>query len=359
MNAQRPWLVVVGGFLGAGKTTLILTAARLLAQRGLRSAVILNDQGHELVDTRYAEMSGVAAGEVTGGCFCCRFSQLVSAMEDLRSYRPDVIFAEPVGSCTDIAATVLAPLREEFDRYRLAPFTVLVDPSRAGALLNGADENASFLFQKQLQEADLVCVTKMDIYPGTSAIAGMNVRYVSGKTGQGVSEWLGEILSGKLPAGANLIDIDYEQYARAEAALAWLNSSFVFTPEFPMTPASVVGQLLDHLNDALTADGIAIAHLKIMDCSSSGWLKAAICANGEEPVIDGDLDASPAAVHELLLNLRATGSPAGVQRVVEEALECLDGKRSRFSLDCFSPAPPKPERRLVAGQLESDKIKCE
>ena len=27
----RPWLVVVGGFLGAGKTTLILAAARELA----------------------------------------------------------------------------------------------------------------------------------------------------------------------------------------------------------------------------------------------------------------------------------------------------------------------------------------
>jgi Ni2+-binding GTPase involved in maturation of urease and hydrogenase len=359
MNAQRPWVVIVGGFLGAGKTTLILTASRLLAQRGLRSAVILNDQGNELVDTRYAEMNGLAAGEVTGGCFCCRFSKLVSAMEDLRSYQPDVIFAEPVGSCTDIAATVLAPLRQEFDRYRLAPFTVLVDPSRAAALVNDADENASFLFQKQLQEADLVCVTKTDIYPGATAIAGMHVRYVSGKTGQGVSEWLGEILSGKLPAGANVIDIDYEQYARAEAALAWLNLSFAFTPEIPMTPASVVGPLLDRLDHALTADEIAIAHLKIMDCSSTGWLKAAICANSEEAVIDGDLDASPADVHELLLNLRATGSPALVRGIVEKELECLGGNLSQFSLDCFSPAPPQPERRIAPGQLESDKIKCE
>jgi len=350
MNAQRPWIAIVGGYLGAGKTTLILTAAQVLAQRGLRSAVILNDQGNELVDTRYAKMSGLAAGEVTGGCFCCRFSDLVSAMENLRSYKPDVIFAEPVGSCTDIAATVLAPLREEFDRYRVAPFTVLVDPARAAVLQSSnADTNAAFLFQKQLQEADLVCITKMDIYPHASGIPGTHVRYVSAKTGQGVGEWLEELLSGELNVGTNVLEIDYEQYARAEAALAWLNSSFTFKPELPTTPALVVGPLLDRLNHALTAAGVSIAHLKIIDCSSSGWLKASICANGEEPAVEGDLDASPAEVHELLLNLRATGSPIDVRGIVESELECLSACVSGLCLDCFAPAPPQPERRTVAG----------
>ena len=51
---MKPLIAVVGGFLGAGKTTLILAAARLLEQRGLRAAAILNDQGDDLVDTHYA-----------------------------------------------------------------------------------------------------------------------------------------------------------------------------------------------------------------------------------------------------------------------------------------------------------------
>ena len=51
---QKPWIAIVGGFLGAGKTTLILAAAKELERRGIRSAVILNDQGNELVDTGYA-----------------------------------------------------------------------------------------------------------------------------------------------------------------------------------------------------------------------------------------------------------------------------------------------------------------
>ncbi|MGA9958965.1 MAG: GTP-binding protein, partial [Acidobacteriaceae bacterium] len=51
---HKPWIAIVGGFLGAGKTTLILAAAKELERRGIRSAVILNDQGNELVDTDYA-----------------------------------------------------------------------------------------------------------------------------------------------------------------------------------------------------------------------------------------------------------------------------------------------------------------
>ena len=347
-QSQRPWVVVVGGFLGAGKTSLILAAARLLAERGLRSAVILNDQGDELVDTRHAEVSGMASGEVTGGCFCCKFSELISAIEKIKSHAPDVIFAEPVGSCTDIVSTVLAPLLEEFDRYRIAPFTVLVDPARAAALLRkNAEPNAAFLFRKQLQEADLVCMTKTDVYSDFAEIPHAEIRYISAKSGKGVQEWLDEILSGSYTAGTKTLDIDYEQYARAEAALAWLNLSFTFEPEVPVTPASAIGPFMDRLDDALTEAGIPIAHLKLMSSSSAGWLKAAICANGQGPTVEGDLDASPAKKHDLLLNLRVSGSPTQVQQIVEKQLEYFAGKTHHMRLDCFSPAPPKPERKIA------------
>src|SRR5215467_8142623 len=117
-------LVPVGGFLGAGKTTLIIAASRLLRDRGLRPAAIFNDQGADLVDTRYAAAQGIDAGQVAGGCFCCRFSDLVDAAERLRAHSPDVIFAEAVGSCTDISATTLQPLKRLYaDRYRVAPYS--------------------------------------------------------------------------------------------------------------------------------------------------------------------------------------------------------------------------------------------
>jgi hypothetical protein len=346
---HRPSIVLVGGFLGAGKTSLILAAARILEQRGLRCAVILNDQGEELVDTSLAAAQRIFSREVTGGCFCCRFSALLEVIDEVCAARQlDVIFAEPVGSCTDLSATVLGPLREESHRYCVAPFTVLVDPARAAELSNLAgDSDMAFLFRKQLQEADLICNTKADLYPEKSWMHDVKCRRLCAKTGEGVSEWLDEVLFGSLEAGKTTLDIDYARYAQAEAALAWLNLSFVLSPATPVPPATAVGPLLDDFDRALTTAAIQIVHLKIFDSSPTGWLKAAICANGQEPTVEGALDASPAARHEMLINLRAKGDPAQVQTLVENQLRRLEAQVSYVRLDCFSPAAPKPERRIA------------
>jgi hypothetical protein len=343
MNSiTKPWIVLVGGFLGSGKTTLILAAARELERRGLRSAMVWNDQGTDLVDSHYAALSGAHSGEVTGGCFCCRLSQLIDAIDDLRTHAPHVIFAEPVGSCTDLSATVLRPLLQYSDIYRLSPLTVLVDPLRA----QNADPDMRFLFDKQLQEADLVCFTKSDLYPQYPETGAQHVRQLSAKSGQGVAAWLNEVLSGTIPIAEQSLEIDYARYAQAEAALAWLNLRAVFEPETWLSPAMLVGPLLDGIDAALTAAHIPIAHLKAIVSTPTGWLKAASCANGQEPAVEGNLDASPAGTLELLLNLRAVGKPNQVRAIVDQELHQLSGL-TQCNMDCFSPAAPVPEQRIL------------
>ncbi len=351
-SSQRPLVILVGGFLGSGKTSLILAAAAMLEARGIRCAAIFNDQAGELVDTSLAGLNSLPASEVTGGCFCCRFSDLIASMNELRSHAPEVIFAEPVGSCTDIAATVVGPLLEEFERCRVAPLTVLIDPDRATEFVSAEfDLNLKFLMDKQLQEADLVYFSKSDRHPAPPALAGVAARQLSSRTGQGVAEWLDAVLASERPPGLKLLDIDYDQYARAEAALAWLNLSLTLEPATPASPALVVGPFLDDLDASLTAAGVAIVHLKLIDRSPSGWIKAAICANGQEPAVEGALDASPSARHEILLNLRALGDPSLVRDLVECAVDQMQDRMqaqvSALHLECFSPAPPKPERRII------------
>ena len=130
-----PILVIVGGFLGAGKTTLIFKAVDLLRKKGKRAAVILNDQDAGLVDTHHAMARGIRVREVAGGCFCCRFSEFATVANELAAEHPDVIFAEPVGSCIDLTATVVRPVQAIFgDQLRVAPLTVLLDPQSAAAL---------------------------------------------------------------------------------------------------------------------------------------------------------------------------------------------------------------------------------
>ncbi len=307
----KPVVALVGGFLGAGKTTLILKAARLLQARGIRAAAVLNDQGDDLVDTELARRSGTPSGQVSGGCFCCRFPDLVEALERLAAHRPEIIFAEAVGSCTDLVATTLRPLLRDYaGEYRIAPLTVLVhDEPR--------EPDLHFLFERQVAEADLVIRRDVD-----------------------VAGWLDLLLAANVPAATKTIAVDYARYARAEAALGWLNARATVRPAPPAPPAMIVGPLVDALDAALTAAAIRIVHLKAMAQCESGYVKAALTANGREPAVEGALDASPSPEHDLLLNLRALGAPEALHEIVERALADLGA--AQFSITSFRPAPPAP-----------------
>jgi hypothetical protein len=334
--------------LGAGKTTLILEAAKRLAQRGLRPAMVTNDQGRDLVDTALARMLGVPVSEVAGGCFCCRLTDLLRATDVLATLPADVVFAEPVGSCTDLAATVVRPvMRDEPGRFRIAPLTVLVDPARAHALVKpDADSDLAFLFRQQLAEADIVCATKSDERADLPPLDNIVAHRLSARTGEGVDAWLDHVLGEHIAAGAlPLVTLDYARYAAAEAALAWLNWHAHVRLDAPVAPAMVVGVLAEQLERELSAAGLAIAHVKVLDQSESGYVRVSLCGDGRTPAVDGALDASPAARHQLLVNARVVGDPEVLSRVVGESLRALDGELQLVSREAFRPSPPVPERR--------------
>ena len=310
---MKPTIAVVGGFLGAGKTTLILAAARLLQQRGLRPAAILNDQGGDLVDTHYASALGVDCDQVTGGCFCCRFPDFVEAAGRLLAFRPDVIFAEAVGSCTDIVATTLRPLiREHRDRFEIAPLTVVLHPHA-----NFDDGTLDFLYRNQIAEADILYAR-----------------------GESVQQWVDKVLTGEVPAGTKTLEIDYARYAEAEAALAWLNLRVTARARPAISAPMLIGPLLDRLEPR-----IRIVHLKLFMQSDAGYLKAALTGNGREPVVEGALAQSPSGEHEILLNVRALADPAALRAIVEREFSALPAQLEWRHVECFRPSPPVPYHR--------------
>ena len=342
---NRATLVFVGGFLGAGKTTLITTASTHLIAEGKRVAVILNDQGDRLADTPLLRSSGVHATEIGGGCFCCRYDELMSQAEVLLRLNPDVIFAEPVGSCTDISATVLQPIKAMWgDNFRLAPFTVLVDESRLRDMEH-SDPSVRYLISKQMEEADFLCVSKADSSQ-TTILSGCDF-VLSAKTGKGVREWLQAVLQGERPGGARLLDIDYRLYTQAEAALGWLNWQGTLRFSHPLIPAELIGPLLETLDEQLTTKGIKIAHLKLVDKASTQVLKASITDNGQQPSITGTLLGSAELEHDVYLNLRAEGDPEHLRRIVLEALSQSGAKSVQAHLfEAFRPSPPVPQHRF-------------
>src|SRR5437762_10264660 len=233
--------IMVGGFLGAGKTTTLGRLARYYTARGQRVGIVTNDQAEDLVDTHSLRAQGFAVEEVPGACFCCRFDDLISKVGQLQDRdRPDVILAEPVGSCTDLVATVVQPLKDLYgDRFQVAPYAVLFKPSHGLRILRdeksaGFSPKAAYIFRKQLEEADAIVINRIDEmtpaaleelaallaenYPGTPVLR------VSAKTGQGF-EALTELLDQEGNFGRKILDIDYDTYAEGEAEMGWLNSS--------------------------------------------------------------------------------------------------------------------------------------
>src|SRR5262249_17301269 len=148
------------------------TAALALQERGRRVAVITNDQGADLVDTTMARAALGRVAEVTGGCFCCRFEDLVEAIVALVGPAGQsgvgAVLAEAVGTCPDLPATVVRPLRQFYgDRMVVAPLTTVLDPLRFLAFDRAAqrgepESDLSYLFRQQLTEADVIAVNKLD-----------------------------------------------------------------------------------------------------------------------------------------------------------------------------------------------------
>lgn len=321
---MKPALIIVGGFLGVGKTSLILRASQILKACGYRVGMVLNDQGEDLVDTRLAQLSAVDVREVTGACFCCDFPSFWGAAAALVEAGSDIVLAEPVGSCTDLVATVIKPMDELRPPWRVAPVTVLVDPGRARSLLApDAPSDLAYLFQTQIAEADLVIFSKSDIcqpYPRLGVVGS-----VSAATGEGIGEWLDLVLGEHAVAGFKTVQVDYGRYGAAEAQLGWLNWSAAVSCSPLVTPLRLMGPFVDHVLRRLQEAGAAILHLKLVDEMANGYVRVSVCASDEEPRADGDLMVPPVRDHRLALNTRVACAPEVLSAVVEEAAATLAG----------------------------------
>ena len=363
--------IMLGGFLGAGKTTAILALADWLSQRKRRVGLITNDQSVGLVDTAMLSAHGYPVEEITGGCFCCRFNSLMEASEKLTAdATPDVFLAEPVGSCTDLRAAVSHPLRRLYgDDFRVAPLSVLLDPIRASRIL-GLEQGAAFspkvryVYEKQLEEAEVIVINKQDLVDEAQLArlkAAIAERYprakvfvVSARDGAGLDEWFTYVLGGD--AGEDPApDIDYEEYAEGEALLGWYNGTATLSSQ---AEAGVDGNqfltaLAETLRGQLASKGIDIAHLK-MTLSPSDFGSDIAVLNLVRT--DGRAELShtlkdTVSEGELIVNLRAEGAPDVLQTAAGQALaEVAREMNVEVTVDheeAFRPGKPNPTYRMA------------
>lgn len=366
--SQPLTLMLIGGFLGAGKTTLLARLSEALITQGHRIGLVTNDQAANLVDTGLLSAAGLPVSEVAGGCFCCRFDALLESLDALQKNNlPDTILAEPVGSCTDLSATILQPIKKFYaDRFSLSPLAVVVDPIRLWHIFRGDfdrpfPESIFYIFEKQIEESDLIILNKCDILPVAeldhleerlkSRFPGKKVFRVSALTGQGIDALLGELLSGN-PSGQRTLDIDYDLYAQGEAELGWLNSSLqIDSLTGPLDWQSLLSVFMNQFQSHCVQAGAQIAHAKAQLTSHGFGLQANLVSNDSElsmRVFSGK--PTPQNHCAIIFNARVHIAPETLRTIFEKSMgQTFDGKAlfEIKALDSFRPSRPVPIHRLT------------
>lgn len=358
--------VMLGGFLGAGKTTSIARLARMFQQRGLNIGIVTNDQAADLVDTMSLRSQGFEVGEVAGSCFCCNFNALTSTVEKLsEGERPDVILAEPVGSCTDLVATVVQPLVQLFDaRFEVAPYGVILKPSHGRKILRG-DKNggfspkAQYIFLKQLEEADFILINRTDELSAAERdelagllikrFAGVPVLFVSAKTGEGFEE-LYKFLEQRGGFGKRILELDYDIYAEGEAELGWLNAGLTVKGDNAWSLDELLLKIVSRLRESLSASNAEVAHLKAIGLWEGFYGVANLVSSDTQPELSLPSNCQ-ATEAEVVVNARVAIDPAEleahVRRAVAGACAAVGATGTFREVASFRPGRPTPTHRMT------------
>jgi hypothetical protein len=246
------------------------------------------------------------------------------------------------------------------EAFRFAPFSTMVDPDRVRELLleetaSNFPEEVAYLFGKQLEEADILVLNKIDLvgepeverlvsvlsgkYPGKEILA------ISARDGTGLDKWLDVLLSGRPGANTVLSQIDYDRYARAEAVLGWLNGAIRITSGNLFAADEFVRDLFLELRESFKREKGEIGHLKSVFTSGGKSFWVNLTNLTSDPVVSGG-SLPMLAKGSLILNARVQLTPEQLEKTVRDVLAAVSGrygvKAEIEDLQCFSPAYPNP-----------------
>ena len=346
-------LIHVGGFLGSGKTTLLAEAAKRLTKQGKVVGLVTNDQAPQLVDTRLLTGVGKSVAEVAGSCFCCNFNGFIDAVKSLEKEGATIVIAEPVGSCTDLSATIINPLKKFHPNWTLAPLSVLVDPSRLleviGETQSNVDPDALYIMELQMAEADRILVSKSDLLSDSEKqnaktlleqkYPGKKIGFISSKTGEGYVAWLADIMSAS-DAGATIVPVDYDRYANGEAVLGWLNATASVAPN--TDGKKLLTDILIAFHSEITKANWEVGHVKMsLNVNGKEWVGNLTTLNGSVDVRETESKLGGAM---MTINARVQTSPEALEALVRDL--CAKFGIIIDSLRCLMPGYPTPTHRF-------------
>jgi G3E family GTPase len=164
-------VVQIAGYLGSGKTTLIVTLGRNLALGGYKVAILVNEVGAVPVDGKVIQEFGLTVKDIGGGCICCQVAgNLLLTLKSLSAnIKPDYVVIEPTGMAVpNSVRDVIKPAAHKLNVV-MGPIIVLLDTSRFEKLLGY--ESIKRLIATQLKDADIIALSKIDAVPAEKQTA--------------------------------------------------------------------------------------------------------------------------------------------------------------------------------------------
>ena len=201
--------------------------------------------------------------------------------------RPDVIFGEAVGSCTDLIATVVKPLlRFHAGDLDAVTFSGFADARLLLRHLEGATlpftPETNYIWEKQIEEAEILIVNKVDLLDPAELIRlkdsarlaypQKTILFQNSLHMQSIQGWVSLLTSYNMPQQWKSIEVDYQKYGKGEADLAWLDEELTFTGSSSNTVENTA-RFIQQFTGRILQEKCPVGHLKFFVSNGSEFLK--------------------------------------------------------------------------------------
>jgi hypothetical protein len=242
----------------------------------------------------------------------------------------------------------------------VSPLTVLADPQRLSSILQGGQaglhEDAAYIYRKQLEEADIIVITKSDSVSAETlaqlkteaarAFPNGQVMTASAVADEGLDAWISEVTT-RTDAGKRLLDIDYDRYAHGEAVLGWLNGTVMLHAPQPAEWDELLDAFVRDLQATFEREALSIGHVKII--AENGKAFAVANITGAEHTLTIRGRAGEGIDLRLIVNARVECLPEHLDQLVRDALiRTIDNRYTDevIAWRYLQPGRPNPTHRF-------------